>query len=68
MARLVLPWRLEVKSPEGSSNDAPFAKVIFTTDSRMLHGGSFRSRWEFCDDSSEKNGMKTPLLWNQLHG
>src|SRR5436305_9915948 len=31
MARLVLPSRLELKRPEGSSNEAPFAKVIFTT-------------------------------------
>src|SRR5207247_3833931 len=31
MARLVLPWRLELKRPEGSSNEAPLAKVIFTT-------------------------------------
>ncbi len=30
MARLVLPWRLALKRPEGSSNDAPLAKVIFT--------------------------------------
>src|SRR5262249_45870476 len=31
MARLVLPSRLELKRPEGSSSEAPFAKVIFTT-------------------------------------
>ena len=31
MARLVLPSRLELKRPEGSSNEAPLAKVIFTT-------------------------------------
>src|SRR5204863_9814743 len=31
MARLVLPSRLELKRPEGSSRDAPLAKVIFTT-------------------------------------
>src|SRR5262245_3300071 len=31
MARLVLPSRLELKSPEGSSIAAPLAKVIFTT-------------------------------------
>src|SRR5882672_5110954 len=31
MARLVLPSRLELKSPEGSSNEAPLAKLIFTT-------------------------------------
>src|SRR5689334_12376953 len=31
MARLVPPSRLELKRPEGSSNEAPFAKVIFTT-------------------------------------
>src|SRR6266478_8245103 len=31
MARLVLPSRLELKMPEGSSNEAPLAKVIFTT-------------------------------------
>ncbi len=31
MARLVLPSRLELKRPEGSSSDAPLAKVIFTT-------------------------------------
>src|SRR2546427_3245176 len=31
MARLVLPLRLELKRPEGSSNEAPLAKVIFTT-------------------------------------
>src|SRR3954469_24698227 len=30
MARLVLPSRLELKRPDGSSNDAPLAKVIFT--------------------------------------
>src|SRR5262245_20640225 len=31
MARLVLPSRLELKRPEGSCNEAPLAKVIFTT-------------------------------------
>src|SRR3982074_3739716 len=31
MARLVLPSRLELKRLEGSSNEAPLAKVIFTT-------------------------------------
>src|SRR5712691_2564764 len=31
MARLVLPSRLELKRPDGSSNAAPLAKVIFTT-------------------------------------
>src|SRR6478736_8248995 len=31
MARLVLPSRLELKRPKGSSNAAPLAKVIFTT-------------------------------------
>src|SRR6266568_8594534 len=31
MARLVLPSRLELKRPEGSSSAAPLAKVIFTT-------------------------------------
>src|SRR6188508_174718 len=31
MARLVLPSRLELKRPEGSSNEAPLAKVVFTT-------------------------------------
>src|SRR6266700_5990588 len=31
MARLTLPSRLELKSPEGSFRDAPLAKVIFTT-------------------------------------
>src|SRR5580698_7067897 len=31
MARLVLPSRLELKRPEGSSNEAPLAKVTFTT-------------------------------------
>src|ERR1019366_1437323 len=31
MARLVLPSRLELKRPKGSFNDAPLAKVIFTT-------------------------------------
>jgi hypothetical protein len=31
MARLVLPSRLELKRPEGSSNAAPLAKVSFTT-------------------------------------
>src|SRR5262249_28957412 len=31
MPRLVLPSRLELKRREGSSNEAPFAKVIFTT-------------------------------------
>src|SRR5262245_48971420 len=30
MARLVLPSRLALKRPEGSSNEAPLAKVIFT--------------------------------------
>src|SRR5882757_7775186 len=30
MARLVLPSRLELKRPEGSSSEAPLAKVIFT--------------------------------------
>src|SRR5215510_969424 len=31
MARLVLPSRLELKRPEGSSNEAPLVKVSFTT-------------------------------------
>jgi hypothetical protein len=31
MARLVLPSRLALKSPDGSSSAAPLAKVIFTT-------------------------------------
>src|SRR5215467_3011670 len=31
MARLVLPSRLELKRREGSCNEAPLAKVIFTT-------------------------------------
>src|SRR5882762_8534493 len=31
MARLVLPSRLELKRLEGSANEAPLAKVIFTT-------------------------------------
>src|SRR6266581_8290779 len=31
MARLVLPSRLELKRPAGSSNEAPLAKVSFTT-------------------------------------
>src|SRR6185295_2302595 len=31
MARLVLPSRLELKRPEGSSSEAPLAKDIFTT-------------------------------------
>src|SRR5467141_1133616 len=31
MARLVLPSRLELKRPQGSSSEAPLAKVIFTT-------------------------------------
>src|SRR4051812_5650271 len=31
MARLVLPSRLELKRCEGSCNEAPLAKVIFTT-------------------------------------
>src|SRR5262249_32991147 len=31
MARLVLPSRLELKRPDGSSSAAPLAKVIFTT-------------------------------------
>src|SRR5262245_54159927 len=31
MARLVLPSRLELKRRDGSSNEAPLAKVIFTT-------------------------------------
>src|SRR6185312_9656358 len=31
MARLVLPSRLELKRPEGSSSAAPLAKVVFTT-------------------------------------
>src|SRR6476620_5310952 len=31
MARRVLPSRLELKRPDGSSNEAPLAKVIFTT-------------------------------------
>src|ERR1700730_6775482 len=31
MARLVLPSRLALKRPEGSSNEAPLAKAIFTT-------------------------------------
>src|SRR3954470_3952898 len=31
IARLVLPSRLELKRPEGSSNEAPLTKVIFTT-------------------------------------
>ena len=31
MARLTRPSRLELKRPEGSSNEAPLANVIFTT-------------------------------------
>src|SRR2546427_12115439 len=31
MARRVLPSRLKLKRPEGSSSEAPLAKVIFTT-------------------------------------
>src|SRR5262249_4372132 len=31
MARLVLPSRVELKRPEGSSSEAPLAKVSFTT-------------------------------------
>src|SRR5215831_6286793 len=31
MARLTLPSRLELKTPEGSFREAPLAKVIFTT-------------------------------------
>src|SRR3954451_20014927 len=31
MARLVLPSRLELNRPEGSSSEAPLAKVSFTT-------------------------------------
>src|SRR5439155_21589975 len=31
MARLVLPSRLELKMPDGSSSSAPLEKVIFTT-------------------------------------
>src|SRR6476620_1725884 len=31
MARRVLPSRLELKRPDGSSKEAPLAKVIFTT-------------------------------------
>src|ERR1700704_1261399 len=31
MARLMLPSRLELKRPEGSSSEAPLAKVNFTT-------------------------------------
>src|SRR3954453_8241971 len=31
MARRVLPSRLELKRPDGSGSDAPFANVIFTT-------------------------------------
>src|SRR5438132_36305 len=31
MARLVLPSRLELKRPQGSCNEAPLAKVSFTT-------------------------------------
>src|SRR5438552_10086853 len=31
MARLVLPSRLKLKRPEGSSNEAPLAKVNLTT-------------------------------------
>src|SRR5205823_420337 len=31
MARLVLPSRLELKRPDGSSSAAPWEKVIFTT-------------------------------------
>src|SRR6185295_4546828 len=31
MARRVLPSRLELKRPDGSSSAAPLAKVIFTT-------------------------------------
>src|SRR5882724_9256452 len=31
MARLVLPARLELKRPDGSTSEAPLAKVIFTT-------------------------------------
>src|SRR5436190_9898156 len=31
MARRVLPSRLELNRPDGSANEAPLAKVIFTT-------------------------------------
>ena len=31
MARLVLPSRLELKSPEGSLSEAPLERVSFTT-------------------------------------
>src|SRR5580704_2516483 len=31
MARLVLPSRLELKRRDGSANEAPLAKVVFTT-------------------------------------
>src|SRR5450432_823326 len=31
MARRVLPSRLELKRPEGSVREAPWAKVVFTT-------------------------------------
>src|SRR5919204_2573773 len=31
MASLTLPWRLELKRPEGSSKDAPLKKVSLTT-------------------------------------
>ena len=31
IARRTLPSRLELKRPDGSSNEAPFANVIFTT-------------------------------------
>src|SRR6059058_5054554 len=32
MARLAFPSRLELKRPAGSSSEAPFMKVSFTTD------------------------------------
>ena len=43
IARLTLPSRLELKRPEGSDSDAPFAKVVLTTLLSTLtfeHGAS----------------------------
>ena len=56
MARLVLPSRLELKRPEGSSNEAPLAKVSFTTVLVGLTGA---------DDSGvrpHRNPSPLPLL------
>jgi hypothetical protein len=63
---------LEVDDFSGAMNRLREWGCTFTLEPmetpRVSHGGSLRSRWELCDDSSEKNGMNTSLLGRQLNG